>query len=250
MTGTIINVVAILLGTALGVLLGGRLPERIKQTVVTGLGLFTLALGIQMFLQTQNALLVLGSLVAGALLGEWWRVEDHLSAFGDWLERKFNLERPTAGQEDSLQQQAARERFIRGFLTASLVYLVGPLAILGAIQDGLTGDFRLLAVKSMLDGFASLAFASSLGIGVGFSAIPTLIYQGGISLLAVQVQAMATDAMMTEMTATGGVLLLGIAISGLLELKKIRTGNFLPALLVAPLAVALLSALGVQLNLP
>lgn len=249
MTGTIINVVAILLGTALGVLLGGRLPERIKQTVVTGLGLFTLALGIQMFLKTQNALLVLGSLVAGALLGEWWRVEDHLSTFGDWLERKFNLERP-AGQGNSLQQQAARERFIRGFLTASLVYLVGPLAILGAIQDGLTGDFRLLAVKSMLDGFASLAFASSLGIGVGFSAIPTLIYQGGISLLAVQVQAFATEAMMTEMTATGGVLLLGIAISGLLELKKIRTGNFLPALLVAPLAVALLSALGVQLNLP
>ncbi|GAP05698.1 MAG TPA: DUF554 domain-containing protein [Anaerolinea thermolimosa] len=250
MTGTIINVVAILLGTALGVLLGGRLPERIKQTVVTGLGLFTLALGIQMFLKTQNALLVLGSLVAGALLGEWWRVEDHLSALGDWLERKFNLERPATGQGDSLQQQAARERFIRGFLTASLVYLVGPLAILGAIQDGLTGDFRLLAVKSMLDGFASLAFASSLGIGVGFSAIPTLIYQGGISLLAAQVQAVTTDAMMTEMTATGGVLLLGIAISGLLELKKIRTGNFLPALLVAPLAVALLSALGVQLNLP
>lgn len=246
MTGTMINVVAILIGTGLGVLLGGRLPDRLKSTVVAGIGLFTFALGIQMFLQTQNALVVLGSLAGGALLGEWWRIEDHLQNLGGWLEKRFNLERRNgkSGSDDR------SERFIRGFLAASLVFMVGPLSILGAIQDGLTGDYRLLAVKSMLDGFTSLAFASSLGIGVGFSVIPILVYQGGISLLALQVQSVTTDAMMTEMTATGGVILLGLALSGLLEIKKIRTGSFLPALILAPLVVAILGALKVSLSVP
>jgi uncharacterized membrane protein YqgA involved in biofilm formation len=245
-TGTIINVVAILVGSALGILLGGRLPEKLKQTVVAGLGLFTLALGVQMFLKTQNSLVVLGSLVIGALLGEWWRVEDRLTGLGAWLEKRFNR----SGEQEVENSQKSQERFIRGFLTASLVFAVGPIAILGSIQDGLTGDYKLLAVKSMLDGFASLAFASSLGIGVAFSALPILIYQGAISLLAVQVQMITTEAMMTEMTATGGVILIGIAISGLLELRKIRTGNYLPALLVAPIAVALLAVLGIKLSLP
>jgi uncharacterized membrane protein YqgA involved in biofilm formation len=245
-TGTIINVVAILVGSALGILLGGRLPEKLKQTVVAGLGLFTLALGVQMFLKTQNSLVVLGSLVIGALLGEWWRVEDRLTGLGAWLEKRFNR----SGEQEVENLQKSQERFIRGFLTASLVFAVGPIAILGSIQDGLTGDYKLLAVKSMLDGFASLAFASSLGIGVAFSALPILIYQGAISLLAVQVQMITTEAMMTEMTATGGVILIGIAISGLLELRKIRTGNYLPALLVAPIAVALLAVLGIKLSLP
>ncbi len=244
MTGTIINVVAILLGSALGTFLGGKIPEKLKQTVVSGMGLFTFALGIQMFLKTENALIVLGSLVIGALLGEWWKIEDLLSQLGGWLERRFNH----AGNEEQPAHQ--RERFIRGFLTASLVFVVGPVAILGAIQDGISGDYRLLAVKSVLDGFASLAFSSSLGIGVAFSALPILVYQGAISLLAAQVQAITTPVMMNEMTATGGVLLMGIAVSGLLEIKKIRTGNFLPALILAPLMVALLSLIGVQISLP
>jgi uncharacterized membrane protein YqgA involved in biofilm formation len=137
-------------------------------------------------------------------------------------------------------------RFVRGFLTASLVYSIGPMAILGSIQDGLTGDYSLLAIKSVLDGFASLAFASSLGVGVLFSSLVTLVYQGGLTLLAAQAQAFISTAMMNEMTATGGVLLLGIAISNLLEIKPIRVGNFLPALAIAPLLVAILVFLGIQ----
>jgi len=135
---------------------------------------------------------------------------------------------------------------LSGFFAASLLFLICPIAILGSIQDGLTGDYQLLAVKAILDGFASLAFASSLGIGVLFSALPILIYQGGISLLAGQIQPLITEAMMTEMTATGGVLLMAIAIGNLLDIREIRAGNFLPALLIAPLLVALLTVLKVQ----
>jgi hypothetical protein len=196
-----------------------------------------------MFLETQNSLIVLGAVLVGALLGEWWRIDDGLRALGAWLEARFNRFSSSGGE-------SSRDRFIRGFLTASLVYLVGPLAILGSIQDGLSGDYQLLAVKSVLDGFASLAFASSLGIGVAFSALPILVYQGAITLLAAQVQAVTSNAMMTEMTAAGGVLLLAIAIGSLLEIKKIRASNFLPALIVAPLLVWILTTLGVPLTLP
>lgn len=246
MTGTLINVVAILVGSGLGLLLGSRLPEKLKQTVVSGIGLFTLALGVSMFLETQNALVVLGALLIGAILGEWMRIEERLTQLGSWLETRFN--RSAAVGVDG--QQSSQERFVRGFLTASLIYLIGPLAILGSIQDGLKGDYQLLAVKSVLDGFTAVAFASSLGIGVAFSALPTLLYQGLISLLAAQVQAVTTNAMMTEMTATGGVILLAIAFSSLLEIKKIRAGNFLPALFVAPLIVWAMTALGISLSLP
>ena len=236
MTGTIINIVAVVLGSSLGVFFGGRLPERLHQTVVAGLGLFVLGLGMQMFLQTQNSLVVAGSLLVGALLGEWWQIEDALKRLGVWLEQRFNHGEAGSGA-----------RFVRGFLAASLVFCVGPMAILGSIQDGLTGNFQTLAIKSVLDAFASLAFASSLGIGVAFSALPLLVYQGGISLLAGQVQSVVTPAMMNEMTAVGGLILMGLSISSLLEIKPIRTGNFLPALVIAPLVVAVLTALGVKL---
>jgi uncharacterized protein len=159
-----------------------------------------------------------------------------LEKLGAWLEKRFA--RGEAGG-------ANQENFIKGFLTASLVFCIGPMAILGSIQDGLSGNFELLAVKSTLDGFASLAFASSLGPGVAFAALPVLVYQGALTLLAHQLQPLMTDRMIAEMTATGGVLLVGIAISGLLELKKIRVGNFLPALVVAPLLVALLNWWGI-----
>jgi hypothetical protein len=234
MIGTILNVSAVLVGGSLGLLAGARLPERLQQTVINGLGLFTAAIGIQMFMKTGNAIIVLVSLLVGGMLGEWLRIEDGLRNLGAFLERRFM----SGGGLDQ------GSRFIRGFLTTSLVFCVGPMAILGSIQDGLTGDYRLLAIKSVLDGFASLAFASSLGVGVLFSALALLVYQGGLTLLAAQVQTISTPAMMNEMTATGGVLLLGLALSSLLELKPIRVGNFLPALLIAPLIVALLTALG------
>lgn len=243
MTGTLINIATVLVGGTLGILAGGRLPERVRQTVVAGLGLFTAAYGVQLFLGTKNPIVVLGSILVGGLLGEWWQIEAKLSGVGAFLESKFVRRNPEPGD---LSKE--KIRFIQGFLTASLVFCVGPMTILGSIQDGLSGDYRLLAIKAILDGFASLAFASSLGVGVLFSTLVILTYQGGISLLAAQMQAFFTPAMMTEMTAAGGILLMGIAVSSLLEIKPIRVGNFLPALIIAPLLVAIMAALGIPLS--
>ena len=235
MTGTILNIITVLIGSALGLTIGNRLAERARETVVLGLGLFTAAIGIKMFFASQNELIVLGSLIVGGLLGEWWRLEMRLNALGGWLEARFN--QGESGEEAN--------RFIQGFVTASLVFCVGPMTILGSIQDGLTGDYELLAIKSVLDGFAALAFTASLGVGVMFSTIVILVYQGGISLLPAQAEALLTDPMIAEMTATGGILLMGLAVSSLLEIKKIRVGNFLPALIFAPLIVAVLGWLGI-----
>jgi hypothetical protein len=238
MTGTFINILTVLVGGALGLAFGARLPQRVRETVVMGLGLFTAAIGLSIFTATENEIIVLGSVLVGGILGEWWRIEERLEQFGAYLEKRF------AGGDE-----AESSRFIRGFLTASLVFCIGPLTVLGSIQDGLTGDYSLLAIKAVLDGFGALAFASTLGVGVLFAVIVILVYQGGLSLLAVQAQAFVTEAMLNEMTAVGGVLLLGIAVSSLLELRPIRVGNFLPALLVAPLIVALLAAMGVGAGL-
>lgn len=237
--GTVINAVAVIVGTALGMLLGGRLTDRMSETVLRGLGLVTALLGVDMFLDTNNVIIVLGALLVGGLLGEWLDIEGRLHRLGEWLEARVNR-----GRDDG----DGAVRFIRGFVTASLLFCIGPFAILGSIADGLTGDYTLLGVKATLDGFASLAFASSLGIGVGFSVLPLLVYQGAITLLAVQAQAALTPEMIAELTATGGVLILGISISTLLEIKPIRVGNFLPALLLAPLIVAALNALGIPIT--
>ena len=238
MTGTIINVAAILIGGAIGLFFGARIPERLKGTVISGMGLFTAVVGIQMFFKTENALIVLGSLLIGALLGEWWRIEDWLESLGRTLEKRF-----ANGASAHLSAPDGRSRFVLGFMTASLLYCIGPMAILGSIQDGLTGDYQTLAIKSVLDGFASVAFASTLGVGVLFSIVPLAVYQGGISLLAGQLNAIVSTGMMNELTATGGVILTALAVSSFLELKKIRTGNFLPALFVAPLIVWILALL-------
>jgi uncharacterized protein len=246
--GTIINVITILVGGGFGMAFGSRLPERVRQTVVAGLGLFVLAIGLQMFLKTENSIIVLVSLLIGGLLGEWWRIEDRLKGIGVFFERHFT--RTSAADEttgeDDYAQPGNTSRFVRGFLTASLVFCIGPMAILGSIQDGLTGDYKTLAIKAILDGFASLAFASSLGVGVLFSSVMILVYQGGITMLAAQAHALFSPTMINELTATGGVLLLAIAISSLLEIKAIRAGSLLPALLISPAIVALLHALKLQ----
>jgi hypothetical protein len=228
MTGTILNIATVVLGGIIGTLLGARLSGKLRQTVVSGLGLFTLAYGIRLFIETQNPLVIVGSLLVGALLGEWWKIENGLQSLGGWLEQRFIKNNGGGGG-----------RFVRGFFTASLVFCIGPMTILGSIQDGLTGDYNTLAIKAILDGFAALAFASSLGVGVVFSAFVILVYQGGISLLASTVNTLITPVMMDEMSAVGGVMMISIAVSNLLELKPIRTGNFLPALIVAPLLTAL-----------
>ncbi|HEY6072726.1 MAG TPA: DUF554 domain-containing protein [Anaerolineales bacterium] len=243
MTGTIINIIAILVGGGLGMLFGSRIPERLKQTVVAGMGLFVASMGLQMFLKTSNALIVLGSLLIGILLGEWWKIEDRLQHLGLVLEQRFGGNGTTDPATPA--EERHNSHFVRGFLISSLLFCIGPMAILGSINDGLRGDYNLLAVKSVLDGFASLAFASTLGVGVLFSSLVVLVYQGGISLLAAQLSAILSDPMVAEMTATGGVILFGLALSSLLEIKGIRVGNFLPALAIAPLLVWIL----IQLNL-
>lgn len=230
MTGTLLNIAAVLAGSILGLLLGARIPAKLKETIIAGMGIFIVAMGLQMFLKTENSLIVLGAVLVGTLLGEWWRVEDRIHRLGEILEQRFS-----PGEEDG------SNKFVRGFLTASLLFCVGPIAILGSIQDGLSGDYSLLAVKSVLDGFASLAFASTLGIGVAFSALLLLVYQGGISLISAQLDAFVTASMVNELTATGGILLIAIGISNLLEIKKIRAGNMVPGLLVAPALVWVLS---------
>jgi uncharacterized protein len=233
MTGAFINIAAILIGGLIGMTFGVRIPERLKETVVAGMGLFTAGMGLQMFLKTQNSLIVLAAIVTGTLLGEWLGIENGLHALGQFLEQRFTRNN---GAD-------ATNRFIRGFLTASLLYCIGPLMIVGSINDGLTGDYNLIAVKSVLDGFASIAFASSLGIGVLFSAVPVFIVQGGISFTAMQlghfmtISVAATDPKVLELTATGGVILFGLALSRLLEIKPIRVGNMLPSLIIAPLIV-------------
>jgi len=231
MTGTFINVIAILVGSGIGLLFGSRLSDHLKSTVLSGMGIFTAAVGIQMFLKTENVLVVLGALILGAVLGEWMKIEDWLQNLGIWLERRL------PGSSD----EGAASLFVRGFLAASVLYCTGPMAVLGSISDGLRGDYLTLSIKSILDGFLSIAFASTLGVGVAFSALPVFAYQGLISLLAAQLNAIVNTDMMNELTATGGILLIGIGISSMLELKKIRVGNFLPALAIAPVIVHILN---------
>mgnify|MGYP001331177851 CR=1 FL=1 len=230
MTGTFINVTAIIIGGLLGIFFGARLSDNIKNTVIAGMGIFTAAIGFEMFLKTENPLIVLGALIVGGLLGEWWGLEDSVQSLGIWLEKRL-----TGSSE------GRSGRFVRGFLSASLLFCTGPMAVLGSISDGLRGDYLTLSIKSVLDGFISMAFASTLGMGVIFSALPIFVYQGSISLLAAQLNSIMSNSMMNEMTATGGILLIGIGISSLLEIKKIRVGSFLPALVVAPLMSYILS---------
>jgi uncharacterized membrane protein YqgA involved in biofilm formation len=198
------------------------------------MALFVFALGVKMTLQSQNALISIGSVLLGGFLGEWWRIDAAVERAGSWLETQVAHNTTAEGTA----------RFIKGFVSASLLFCVGPMAILGAIDDGLRGSYQILAVKSVLDGVFSVALAASLGEGVLFSAVPILLYQGGISLLAVRAQAVLTTPMTNELTAAGGLLMMGIGVS-MLELCPIRVANYLPALAIAPLMAAFLHAVGV-----
>jgi uncharacterized membrane protein YqgA involved in biofilm formation len=238
-TGTLINVITVLAGGTLGIVLGTRLPERMRETIMHGLGLLTTIIGIQLSLESEEILIVLASLLLGGIVGEWLRIESRINQLGRWLERKTsrnsNLPAPEGPQDVA---RSGASRFSHAFLTASLLFCVGPMTILGSIQDGLTGDYTLLAVKATMDGFAALAFASTLGPGVLFSALTVLFYQGALTLGAGLASAALSDPMVAEMTATGGALMLALGL-GLLEIKQIRAGNLLPAIVAAPIIVAL-----------
>lgn len=238
-TGTLINVGTVILGGMLGAWLGNRLPEKMRQTVLHGLGLMTLVIGVTMAIGTKNALIPLFSILIGGILGEALRIEDGLERLGKWAEVRLGRLFGASGS-----------RTAQGFITASLVFCVGPMTVLGSIQDGLTGDFTLLAIKSLMDGFAAMALAASLGAGVLLSAGTILGYQGGLSLLAMGFGTALggvtqTTPWVVEMTATGGVVILSIAFL-LLDIKRIRAANLLPAVFVAPLLVLFLGLLGVS----
>jgi uncharacterized membrane protein YqgA involved in biofilm formation len=237
-TGTLINAGTVLIGTVVGTVLGERLPDRIREIVMDGLGLVVLVVGMDGALAVSRSpltdlprgsgvLIVLGSVLIGGILGELIRIESGLNAAGEWL--KAHVGR-------------GQSRFTEGFVVASLVFCVGPLTILGSIRDGLSGDYSLLAIKATLDGFAALAFASALGWGVGFSILVILVYQGGLSIAAGTVAGAFRDPAgnpyIAAVTATGGVLILAIGLR-LLRVREVRVANLLPALALAPVGVAI-----------
>lgn len=224
MTGTVVNAISIAVGAGIGSLLKKGIPENYKRTVIQGLALAVVVIGLQMAFKSKNILIVISSLVLGGLTGEYFKIEDRLASFGNRMESIFgNL----GGS------------FTKAFVTASLVYCVGAMAIVGSIQDGISGNPDTLYVKSLLDGVTSIVFSSTLGIGVAFSAIPVFIYQGSITLLAKYLQGVLTQPVITELIATGGILIMGIGIK-LLEIKDIRVGNLLPAVGYALLLAAFL----------
>ncbi|MDQ4005390.1 MAG: DUF554 domain-containing protein [Actinomycetota bacterium] len=234
MIGTVINVGAVLAGTVTGVALGSRLPDRVRTTVMHALGLVTFLVAVSQGLAAfrppltdltrGSILIVLGSVVVGGVIGELLGIERGLDRAGDALKARFGR---------------GQARFTEGFVVASLVFCVGPLTILGSIEDGLRDEYQLLSIKSMLDGFAALAFASALGWGVGFSALTILVYQGTLTLAASAAADVFSPAMIAVLSAVGGVLIMGIALR-LLDLRVVRVANMLPALAIAPAVVALL----------
>lgn len=228
--GTLLNVTTVVVGAVVGRAIGNRLPERIRETVMHVVGLITLVLGIGMVIKSQNTLALLLALVLGAVTGELLRIEDGIKALGEWAERRLT------GKSDGGD-------FVRGFVTTSILFCVGPMTLLGCFQDGLGGRFELLAVKSTLDGISAVAFASALGWGVLLSAVTVLVIQGGLTLGAQWLQGpLQEQALQAEIFAAGGVMMLALGLR-LLEIKPIRVGNLLPALVYAPLLVKLLAAI-------
>jgi uncharacterized membrane protein YqgA involved in biofilm formation len=242
--GTVLNVVTVLLGAGVGVALGHRLPQRTREVVTDALGLLTLlvaALSAAAVLDTElvdavgssaPVLVVLASLVVGGVVGSVLRLEDRVEQLGGWLRTRL-VRRPGEQAGDG------HARFVQGFVTASLVFCVGPLTVLGSLSDGLGRGIDQLALKSTLDGFAAIAFAASLGPGVAASALTVAGVQGSLTVLGVALGDVLPDAHVSALTATGGLLLVGVALR-LLRVRDVAVADMLPALLVAPLLVELL----------
>lgn len=259
--GTILNIAAILVGSAIGVLIGSRLPEKTNRVVTDILGLVTIvlgglnlaSLGDKSFIEAVGSggtlLVVLGSLLIGGIIGSLLKIEERLEGLGSWLQSRFTPQKRGApispvGSETTdpaiTVAFIARERFVTGFVDASLIFCIGPLAILGAFSDGTGQGIDQLALKSTLDGFASIAFAASLGWGVAASALPVGIWQGALTVAAFALGSVLPDAAIASLTATGGVLLLGVGLR-LLNIRAISVGDMLPALVFAPLFTWLVS---------
>ena len=219
MIGTLINCIAIVIGSALGLLLRRGMKESISKTVMQGVGLSVILIGINGAIQTQNTLLVIISMVIGGVLGAWIDIDAKMNRLGDWAQKKLT------------RDSSENNTFAQGFVTASLVYCVGAMAVVGALDSGIRGDHSTLIAKAVLDGITAIVFTSSLGIGVMLSAVPILIYQGSIALLGTAIAPLLSDAVITEMSAVGGLLIMAIGINMVLE-KDIKVANLLPAILI------------------
>jgi hypothetical protein len=217
MTGTWVNIAAILAGGLVGLLLKTRLPERYSIIIFQAIGLFTLFLGIQMAFHTEKLLLLICSLVVGSIFGEIINIEKRLYNLGEWLQKKTSRK---------------KEQFTTGLLTAFLLFCMGSMTILGAFEEGLGQSSHLLFTKSLMDGLSSVILAATFGIGVIFSIIPLFFYQGGLTLLASELSTVLTETTISEISATGGILLIGLGLN-ILEIKKIPVSNMLPALVIA-----------------
>ncbi len=222
MTGTLVNTAAVLVGASIGYFAGVRLPEQMRTILLQGLGLVTLVLGVRMILAAQGSdavIKVAGALLLGGIAGELLKIEQGLERVGDYLKNKVQSESAT---------------FVLGFVSASLLFCVGPMTIVGSIEDGVRGDASILYTKSIMDGVAAIALASSLGVGVFFSALTVLIIQGGLTLLGAQLSILSGPEVINNLTSTGGAMILGISFK-LLNIASVRVGNFLPALVLVVL---------------
>ena len=225
MLGTLVNTATVLVGSTIGLTIGPWLPARLKTTLMKCLGLATMVIGLDMALAGRQRLLkAISCLLLGGILGEGLAIEQRLNRLGEWLNQRLRI---------------GTGCFTEGFVTATLLYLTGAMTLVGSIRDGTVGDHSLLFLKALLDGVASIALASSLGIGVLFSALSVLLVQGGITLLASQLLFLSEPAVLTTVDTTGGILILGIGIN-LLELGHVPVGNLLPALFCAIIAALVL----------
>jgi uncharacterized protein len=217
MLGTIVNTAVVIIASLAGLIFGRFIPEKIKKILMQAIGLSVVAIGMSMAIKTQNPLILLGSMVIGAVIGELLDIESFLERFAD------KLKKLTRSKES---------RFIEGFMSAFLMFCIGGMTIVGTIQDGTVGDHTILYTKSVLDGLQSLVLSSTMGIGVLFSAIPLFLFQGALTLAAGLLKQYLSLAAITEMSAVGGLLIIGIGL-GLLEIKKLKMGNLLPSIFVA-----------------
>jgi uncharacterized membrane protein YqgA involved in biofilm formation len=233
LSGTLLNAATVLIGGLLGTALGDRLPARLRENVVRGVGLFALAMGVKFAIDTSNLLYLLGAMLLGGLLGSLVGVDARLNQIGESLQRRV--------------ARGATSTMAEAFVTASIVFCVGPLTFLGSIQNGLSGDASLLVVKSVLDGFTAIALAATLGWGVLLTIPLILLYQGGLALGASLFVGLLSDLQLREMNAVGGLLIIGVGLK-LLAIRDVKVADFLPAIIVSPLVVAafgrLLEALG------
>ncbi|PLX39830.1 MAG: DUF554 domain-containing protein [Deltaproteobacteria bacterium] len=220
MTGTFVNTGAIIAGSLIGVAAGSRIPERFKTILMNALGLSVIFIGLRMAFEAENDLLPVGSLILGAVTGELLRIEDGMTFIGERLKERFSGESST---------------FVAGFVAASVIYVTGAMMVVGSIKDGTVGDPAVLYIKSILDGVCSVVMASTMGVGVAFSALTVLILQGAVTLLAGQLAFLQEPHILSAINGTGGLMILSIGLN-LLGITKIKTGNLLPALVYAVIA--------------